>query len=194
MKPLRCILFGGSFDPIHEGHLALAQAAYSHVDAHRVFFIPCKQSPHKTNTPYASDAHRFAMCVLATQSIPWASVCDWELSAPPPSYSIKTAHYFQTRYPHAELFWLMGGDQWKVVEQWKDSNLLAKLLSFVVFTRHEEQALPRNGYTLHTIQSTHPASSSAIRNTLLNQPSACIKKWLPKDVMTHIKKHNLYMP
>ena len=99
--PERIALFGGSFDPPHCAHLAIARAAAEHCGLQQVIFIPCRISPLKGRSPGASGADRLAMLRLATNGMAWASVSDWELSRPGPSYSWQSAEHFAESTPVA---------------------------------------------------------------------------------------------
>ena len=80
--PFRIALFGGTFDPIHEGHLEIAEKAHTALSLDQVLFLPCRQSPHKKSGPLASEEDRLQMIKLATQELDWASVSDFELQPP----------------------------------------------------------------------------------------------------------------
>ena len=115
-KPQRICLFGGTFDPIHLGHTHIARAAVEQLELDLVLFLPCRQSPHKTDQQHADAKHRLAMCRLATADFPWAEVNDHDLTSPPPSYSWRTAQAMQKNFPLAQLYWLMGTDQWDALQ------------------------------------------------------------------------------
>ena len=89
--PKRIALFGGSFDPVHLGHLEIARSAVDQLRLDEVRFIPCRISPHKTAEPPASSQARLEMLRLALADHSWAKIDDTELEEPPPSYSYKTA-------------------------------------------------------------------------------------------------------
>jgi len=178
-------LFGGSFDPIHDGHTTIAQAAVEKLKLDEVRFIPCKQSPHKQGRKLADEKHRLKMVEFATKNLSWAKVDDYELHAPPPSYSWKTVAYMQEHFPDAKLFWLMGTDQWKALPLWAKPEYLASTLDFIVYTRAEHPE-PRDGFRMHSISGDHPASSTLIRS------GEAPAKWLHSDVAEYIKKESLY--
>lgn len=193
-KKKRICLFGGTFDPIHLGHTHIAEAALKALDLDEVIFLPCKQSPHKKGVQHASEHHRLTMCRLATAGFNWASVDDHDLTAPSPSYSWLTAEAMTARYPDATLFWLMGTDQWDVLPRWNRPNHLANLVEFIVFARgsregsHEPDG--REGHRLHAIQGDHPASATAIRNSVTTQLKT---SWLHPAVAKYIIDNQLYL-
>ena len=128
-------LYGGSFDPLHRGHLLVAQAALEELALDRLFFIPAAQSPFKPGSRPAPDAARLRMLrrSLAGQSRTEVH-CD-ELTRGGVSYSIDTVNAFQARNPGAELFWLIGADHVPTLPQWREALALAEALTFVVIPR-----------------------------------------------------------
>ena len=189
IAPHSLCLFGGTFDPIHDGHIHIAQLAHAKLKLDNVIFLPCQQSPHKLESKSASAKHRFAMCQLAIKNLTWAEVHDHDLTAPTPSYSWKTAAFFKQAYPHAKLFWLMGTDQWNALHRWSRVDYLAEMVEFIVCTRGDQTLIERS-YTYHTIRTDHPASSTAIRNSLMKgtKPS-----WLSHEVQDYLQKAKLYL-
>ncbi|MGJ8658123.1 MAG: nicotinate (nicotinamide) nucleotide adenylyltransferase [Akkermansiaceae bacterium] len=181
-------LIGGSFDPIHLGHTYIAEKCYRKLNIDKIIFLPCRQSPHKLTKENAPDHHRLAMCKLAISSFPWAEVDDYDLTAPPPSYSWRTAEVMQERFPDAELYWLMGSDQWEAILKWDRAEYLATLVKFIVVSRGEEPE-PVENFTFIHISGSHTASATAIRS----QPiSPLTQAWLNPLVLAYIQKHHVY--
>ena len=187
-KPLRIALFGGSFDPVHLGHVHIARAAVEALDLNLVLFIPCRQSPHKARGTVASESDRLEMLELATAGLPWARVSDIETYLPPPSYTWITAETMDEIFPEDRLFWLMGEDQWQVVETWARPDRLAELVEFIVHSRGGHPA-PKPGFRAHFIRGDHPASASAIRR---DAPHRLHSEWLHPDVASYIADRGLY--
>lgn len=185
---LNICLFGGTFDPIHLGHIHIAKAARDALGLDKVIFLPCRQSPHKAGIEHASEEHRLEMCRLATTPYDWAEVDDHDLTAPAPSYSWRTAETMASRFPNARLFWLMGTDQWQALPEWNRPEHLASLVEFIVFSRGNA-AEPKSGYRLHRIQGKHPASATAIR---ASANKALLEEWLAPEVAAYILNHHLY--
>ncbi len=182
-------LFGGTFDPVHLGHLHLATLAKDLLLLDEVRFLPCRISPHKTGHAPASGEDRCEMLHRATASIPWAVVDDAELRDEGPSYSYLTAEAMAERFPNARLFWIMGSDQWDALPRWQNPERLAACVEFIVLARGSSPA-PREGYQLHVVHGEHPASASVIReeisNGLTNPP------WLATAVAEWISERGLY--
>jgi nicotinate-nucleotide adenylyltransferase len=181
-------IFGGTFDPVHLGHLHLASLAQEALALDEIRFLPCKISPHKTGTPPARGPDRLAMLHLATAGIPWAVVDDFELRESGPPYSFETAEAMAARFSDDRLFWIMGGDQWDALPSWKNPERLASCVEFAVLSRGTPLR-SRIGYHLHTIPGHHPASATAIREAISVGKSP---PWLHKDVMRYIISRNLY--
>lgn len=187
-QPRRVALFGGSFDPVHLGHLQVADAAHDAFDLDLVLFIPCRQSPHKEDGTVASEEDRLEMLHLALQGRKWAAVSEIEMLLPPPSYSWITAEAIHEIYPEARLFWLMGADQWAVIQTWARPGHLADLVEFIVHDRGETPD-PQPGFRAHFLRGSHPASATAIRSQM---PQSLEFGWLPEKVERFIRKRGLY--
>lgn len=114
MKPI--ILFGGTFDPIHNGHLELCRAAYRQLNPECILLIPSAQPPHKQSA--ASTEDRVAMCRLAAEHLPYVKVDTWEAEQAGKTYSVHTAMELEARYPGRPLYWLMGMDAWITLSSW----------------------------------------------------------------------------
>lgn len=116
---LRIILFGGSFDPIHHGHIAMARCAKESLHADRVIFIPAARSPLKSNSPQASGEDRKRMIEIAVEGLMGFEVSDIELNRPGPSYTIDTVTVFRKTYGQAaRLYWLAGADAIPELPYW----------------------------------------------------------------------------
>jgi nicotinate-nucleotide adenylyltransferase len=156
---------GGTFDPVHLGHMQMAEAAVAALGLDQDRFLPCQISPHKTATTPTAAADRLEMLRLATQSFDWAVVDDHEIRQDGPSYSYRTAEEMAARFPEADLFWIMGCDQWDALPNWANPERLAACVEFIVFAR-DHQPHPRDGYRLHVVEGVHPASATVIRECI----------------------------
>ena len=136
---MRIGLYGGSFDPVHIGHLLVAQAAREEVGLDRVFFIPAAQSPFKPDRKLSSDKVRLQMLRLALAGRGYFEVDEQELTRGGISYTIDTVRDYARRFPGAELFYLIGGDHVALLPKWREANELAQLVTFLVIPR------PRDG-------------------------------------------------
>lgn len=186
MKPARSIcLFGGSFDPVHEGHLSIAAAAHAACDLDEVVFLPAACSPFKQGKQhFFTDAQRMDMLRLATAGKSWAIVSDLDLTLPPPSWSWRLAEHYRNAEPAAKLYWLLGTDQWEELHRWGRYDYLVQQLHFIVYHRGTAPQ-PREGVRSTFLSGDHPASSSAIRAALqAGQPLP--QGWLHPAVAAYI--------
>ncbi len=187
--PRNIALFGGTFDPVHLGHIHLAELAKDALALDEIRFLPCRISPHNTDTSPTPAADRLEMLRLATRDLPWAVVDDFEVRREGPSFSWQTAQAMKETFPGDHLFWIMGGDQWDALDRWTEPAKLAACVEFIVFPRGTPPA-PQAGYRLHAVTGGHPASATAIREGIArgetNHP------WLHPDVARWIRRRGLY--
>lgn len=186
--PPRAAIFGGSFDPVHRGHLAMAAAAREAAGLERVIFMPAAVSPFKKGT-VATAAQRLRMLEIALEEagFPWAGISDFELNRPAPSYSWQTARHFSSLESETEWFWILGTDQWGQIERWAEPEILRETLHFLVFTRHGHPVREKTGW-LHTpVVFQHPASSTAIRADFAKH-----RDWLTPEVAAYCESEGLY--
>ena len=131
-------LFGGSFDPVHLGHLLMAQAAREELGLDRMHFIPAAQSPFKTESRHAPAAERLRLLRLALAGKPYCEVDDQELRRGGTSYTIATLRDYARRFPAAELFYLIGADNVPNLPKWREAAELSRLAEFVAIPRPGE--------------------------------------------------------
>lgn len=165
---MKLCLFGGTFDPVHTGHITIAEAALRTAGVERIVFLPAARSPFKTGnrTLFTAD-QRLTMLRTATRELSWAEVSDLDLTLPPPSWSWRIVEYYRAEYPHDELFWLMGTDQWNELHRWGRYEYLTEQLTFVVYHRGEPPTSRPNVNAVF-VEGNHPAAASAIRHSLLH--------------------------
>jgi nicotinate-nucleotide adenylyltransferase len=185
-------LFGGSFDPIHRGHLLMAQAAFEELQLERLFFIPAARSPFKPDRQPAPDAARTALIRLALAGETRCGVDEQELKRPGPSYAIETVRDYARRFPGAELFYLIGADNVAKLTEWRESSELARLATFVAIPRPGEPApcfpAPFRGQTLTGFP--FGVSSSQIRARV--EAGLPIRNLVPAPVAEAIGNLGLY--
>ena len=131
-------LFGGSFDPVHLGHLLAARAAREEVGLERLFFIPAAQSPFKPGLAPAPAAQRVRLLRLALAGDPAAEVDEQEIRREGVSYTIETVRAYGRNFPGAELFYLIGADQMEQLPLWREAGELARRVEFLVIPRPGE--------------------------------------------------------
>ncbi len=189
---LRLGIYGGTFDPVHHGHLLLARDALEQLRLDAVLFVPAGQSPFKSRRPRATDAQRVALLKLALKSEPrfWLSRC--ELDRPAPSYAYDTALEIGESFPRGKLFWLIGADQLTALDRWHRAAELSRLVTFVVLPRKETDppATPPGVLSLPQPRRID-ISATEIRHR--------VKSRLPIDhlvsatIAAYIKRHGLYL-
>jgi nicotinate-nucleotide adenylyltransferase len=130
------LLFGGSFNPIHHGHLIVARAVAESLGVARTILLPSAVPPHKQKAALAPAADRLAMCRLAIEGDPTFEVSDWELRQSGPSYSLHTVRHFRATLPNdTKLFWLIGMDTLAELATWHKIAELTQLVTFVTAAR-----------------------------------------------------------
>lgn len=192
---------GGTFDPIHLGHLVAADAARHALGLERVIFVPAGQPPHKAGRDITPAEHRFAMTLLATLDHPAFEVSRAELDRPAPSYTIDTLRQFRAAHPDADLWFITGADAILEILTWREPQELLAHARFVAATRP--------GYPLRRLQAVQealgPASRERIR--ILEVPALAIasrdlrervrtgrpiRYLVPREVEAYIHKMGLY--
>jgi nicotinate-nucleotide adenylyltransferase len=130
------LLYGGSFDPIHHGHLISARAVAERLGARKVILLPAARSPFKPDTTPAPPEARLEMCRLAAALDPLFEVSDYDLTRPPPSYTIDAVRHFRAVFPpDTPLYWLIGADSLSGLTDWKSIGELAELITFATAAR-----------------------------------------------------------
>jgi nicotinate-nucleotide adenylyltransferase len=185
-------LFGGSFDPVHIGHLLVAQAACEELLLDRLFFIPAAQSPFKPANEPAPGAVRLRMLRIALAGKPDYEIDEQEIQRGGVSFTIDTVRDYTARFPEAEVFYLIGADHVSSLPKWRDAEQLAGLARFVV--------IPRPGETPATAPSPFriqvlggwplQLSSSQIRSRI--RAGQTIAHLVPFGVADVIEQSELY--
>lgn len=120
-------ILGGSFNPVHNGHIHLARCFYERLGLDRVLLIPVSLPPHKDSRDIADPALRLGMCQAACEGRPWLAPCDVELRRGGKSYTVDTLEDLHRRFPDAELYLLMGTDMFLTLESWNRFEKIARL-------------------------------------------------------------------
>lgn len=129
-------MYGGTFDPVHTGHVEVARKVLQLFEIEKVVFIPAQMAPHKIGRPVTEPIHRYAMLVLATQDDPQLSISTFELEAPDRRYTVDTVEHFQrTLGDSTELFFIMGADSWSEITTWREWERLLSMTNHIVVTR-----------------------------------------------------------
>ena len=197
---IKLVLLGGSFDPIHNGHMAVAHSAVE-AGYDQVIFLPVALSPHKLDRPPAPALDRWAMCVLATLQEPRFRVSRHELEQAPPSYSADTVHQFRRQWPQARMSWAIGADNLKALHTWMRVDDFVQEARFLVVPRDNLQgraldeaitALPpwlRAAIDVLDMPPV-PVSSTAVRDLL--HEGADVTNLIPPEVALFISRYGVY--
>ncbi len=129
-------MYGGTFDPVHVGHIEIARRVSQLFEIEKVVFIPAQMAPHKVGRPVTPAVHRYAMLALATQNDPQLSISSYELDDPDRRYTVDTiAHFQRTLGDETELFFIMGADSWSEITTWREWERLLTMTNHIVVTR-----------------------------------------------------------
>lgn len=181
---MKIAILGGSFDPIHYGHLAIAHTALERLQCDQVWFLPSHDTPLKEKKQTEAH-HRVAMLERAIQGVPAFAICDAEIRRKGVSYTVDTLRELIRLYPEDSFVWLIGNDQLRQFSQWKDADQLVKMAQFVCVDRDgqlDETTYPIQRITMEPV----PVSSSQIRlGQRLN--------YVPESVLEYMYQHELYL-
>jgi nicotinate-nucleotide adenylyltransferase len=191
---MRIALFGGSFDPVHHGHLLLAQDALELLDLDRLVFIPAAVNPHKLGQAPMADARlRLKMLEAAIAGVDRFECDPQELQRAGPSYTVDTVESYRQSLPKARLFLLLGEDNLAKLHTWHQAERLEEMVDFVCFGRTQEKGQGE------TIPSDYPRlrrridiSSTEIRQRIAR--GLPIHYLVPEAVRVLIQSHALYQP
>jgi nicotinate-nucleotide adenylyltransferase len=186
-------LFGGSFNPVHIGHLLLARAALEELSLGRLFFIPAAQSPFKPGLSLAEPQERLRLLRLALARFNRCSVDEQEIARGGVSYSIDTVRNYAARYPDARLWYLIGADHAQFLPKWREAEELARLVQFAIIPRPGEAASALPSPFRGTALKGWPidVSASQIRDRV--QAELPIDDLVPPAVAEAIHNNRLYL-
>ena len=185
-------ILGGSFNPVHIGHLMLASYLQQFAGLDEVWLTLSPLNPLTVGSDeLIPDITRLKMLEIATEKAEGLNVCDYELTMPKPSYTINTLRYLAKRYPRHTFKLIIGSDNWKIFDQWKDHEAILSDFGVIVY--------PRPGYPVGTIYEDGVdvvnAPMADLSSTFLRKAIAKGKDmnyFLPHGVFDYIKQNNLY--
>jgi nicotinate-nucleotide adenylyltransferase len=214
LKPnLPIVFFGGTFDPVHFGHVAMARAALAELNVERLIVLPVGNPYQRGRTPFASPEHRVEMLRLAFESDANISIDERELRREGPTYTFDTLTEMRRLHgPDISFIWLIGSDAFAKLDTWHQWQELLSLTNFAVIMRGGVESvvgmsaefaaeiaprklnlgspLPASGGWLPLQTSPPPISSTAVRAAVANHES--IRAMVPASVCDYIEKHKLY--
>ncbi len=186
-------LFGGSFDPVHLGHLLMAQAAREELELDRLFLIPAAQSPFKPENKPSPAEERMRLLRLALAGKTWCEIDPQEINRGGTSFTIDTLRDYNRRFPGAQLFYLIGADHVAQLPKWRDAVDLARLAEFVAVPRPGESQpafpAPFRGQVLRGFPLG--VSSSQIRSRI--KSGLTVDHLVPAAVAEAIRNNRLYL-
>jgi nicotinate-nucleotide adenylyltransferase len=200
-------ILGGTFDPIHLGHLEAASAARTALSLDRVLLLPSRTPPHRSTEPRASVYHRFAMTALAASGCEGMLASDLELLRQGPSYTALTLDALRPQgLAPSRLFFIIGADAFAEIGTWYDYPRVLTLANFAVVSRPGAALMPAEPIPIpqsllpgspstsvfHVNASTPDVSSTDIRRRVASGES--IEGLVPPGVAEHIRRHRLYEP
>jgi len=192
---IRLGVMGGTFDPIHHGHLVAASEVQSRFELDEVAFVPSGRPWQKAERTVSPAEHRYLMTVIATASNPrfWVSRVDIDRSGP--TYAIDTLRDVRALRPDAELYFITGADALEQILSWKDADELFELAHFVGVTRPgytlSDAHLPEDAVSLVEVPAMAISSSACRQRVAAGQP---VWYLVPDGVVQYIAKHRLYRP
>jgi nicotinate-nucleotide adenylyltransferase len=196
---LRIGVLGGTFDPIHFGHLAAASSALDCAELDRVLFIPSAQPPHRADA-VAPAHHRLEMARLAVEGHESYEASDIEVRRGGPSYTSDTLVELKREHPRDELWLILGWDAAKLFSTWHEPEMIKQLASFVVVSRpgtptpHADELTAAGFDPVHVVlclRHTPDISASELRQAIASGES--ISQSVPEPVARYIAAHHLYM-
>ena len=204
---MRIAILGGTFDPIHNGHLAAAESVADTFLVDEVHFVPAFSPPHKNIRGITSPFHRFAMVALATGSFERFRTSTIEMDALAKRYTVETLDAMKQAYPGSELLFIVGTDMYQEIETWKNYRRLFEMAYLVIVNRpgfpfrddiapyqildnNQPVTLPPQAGVFYLPFVQQPISSTEIRDELRKGEQA--SRWLPQAVWSYIEKNKLY--
>ena len=185
-------IFGGSFNPIHKGHVALARQLLQRAQLDEVWFLVSPQNPLKPQSSLLDDNMRLEMARLALKDEPHLVASDYEFHLPRPSYTWNTLQHLSQDYPQHHFTLLIGADNWQLFGQWLNSREIIENYPIVIYPRDgypiDEASLPPNVRLVNT--RLYNMSSTLIRQLIADGRG--VRRYLHPDVISYIESNHLY--
>jgi nicotinate-nucleotide adenylyltransferase len=182
---------GGSFDPIHHGHLIVGRVAFEALELDELRFVPARQQPFKQGRHQTSPEHRVAMVSLAIEGEPGFALERSELDRPGPSYTVHTLEALREREPNSDLVLMLGADAAADLGEWHQAERIPTLARVVAFSR-PGTGVPRSPLVNHVIPvpAVDISATEIRRRVSQGRP---IRYWVPDAVAEYIARHQLYL-
>lgn len=187
-------LYFGTFNPIHIGHLIIANHFAEYTDVDEVWFIVTPKSPFKVKKTLLENHHRYEMVYRATEKYDKLYPNRIEFNLPQPNYTVKTLAHLKEKYPEKDFVLIMGEDNLKSLHKWKNYEVILQHYTIFVYPRLSELTIPpelENHQNIHKINAPiMEISSSFIRNAIREEKD--VRPLLPSEVWTYIDEMNFY--
>jgi len=186
-------IFGGSFNPIHNGHISLARQLKEKAGLDEVWLMVSPQNPMKRQADLLSDEARLQMARLALEHETGIIACDYEMHLPKPSYTWLTLQALSRDYPDRQFVLMIGGDNWSIFHRWFHADDILQNYQVVVYPRRDEQPVEKSlpaGVTIVEAELLD-VSSTEIRQRIREGRS--IQKLVPPSVAAFIKQEGYYV-
>jgi len=218
-QPKRIAIYGGTFDPVHSGHLEIARSVTRFFGIDEFLFVPAMVAPHKLDREVLPALHRYAMLALATRAESRLCISTFELDSPGRRYTVDTLFHFRSRFGEsADLFFVMGADSWAEITTWREWRRLMTLANLIVVTRpgYEISAAPATAETAASIVDLRgvtefsgarepgsqkvflsdavmiDVSATDIRRAVSENDNEKLTRLVPLEVAEYIRKYRLY--
>ena len=195
-------VLGGSFNPVHNAHLAMAEAALAAFRLERVFLLPTGSPPHK-HAGLAAKEHRLRMAELAAEGRPGLAVSDLEVRRAGTTYTVDTLRTLRARWPGASLWYIVGADTLLDLHTWREIDAVLALCAFVVCARpgwREEavgecaERFRERGAEIHALHMQGMDVSSTMIRRGLEAGEKAAEALVPPEALAYLRKHRLYGP
>lgn len=193
-------MLGGSFNPIHNGHIKLALNAIKEANLDEVLIMPANIPPHKENNLKKTSKYRYNMCKLACEKYNKINVSDIEINSKGKNYTIKTLKILQTNYPNSELFLIVGADMYLTLESWRSPKDIFKLSNIITAPRNNVSYIDLLNYsnklkdfganTIILKEKIMDISSTKIRDEIAK--GIDVSKYIDEKVLEYINLKGLY--
>ncbi len=184
-------LFFGSFNPIHIGHLAIANYIVEFTKIDQIWFVVSPHNPHKQKDSLLADNHRYYMTNLATEDDTRFMASNIEFNLPQPSYTINTLTYLKEKYPENKFSIIMGADNLATIDKWKNAEEILNSYSIYVYPRPGiDPIIPKYADITFVDAPIMEISASFIRQAIKNRKD--VKYFLPAKVYQYIDEMNFY--
>ncbi len=184
-------IFGGTFNPIHNGHINMITKVKERLNLDLVYFVPSYRTPDKQfEVEQIEPTHRLEMAKIAVRStkLNWLKVSDYEHKQKKVSYTYKTIEYFSNQYPKDELYWIMGEDRYKGFDNWRNSDYIKEKTTVVIYRRNEKinPELKKDKSITYLPEQFYDFSSTQVLNDI---------RWdfIPDSIKPYIAKNRLYL-